>query len=79
MKGLAGKQMRGIMTGSVLDVIDNSGAKILICADKGHRGSKSTPSKANADVAIQGETTVEKVIVIKRVDGDVPMTEGRDL
>ncbi|HEX5643273.1 MAG TPA: acetate--CoA ligase [Thermoleophilia bacterium] len=59
--------------------IDNSGAKILICADKGHRGAKSTPSKTNADVAIEGETTVEKVIVIKRVDGDVPMTEGRDV
>jgi len=39
----------------------------------------SAPSKTNADVAIQGETTVEKVIVIKRVDGDVPMTEGRDV
>ena len=59
--------------------IDNSGAKLLVCADKGHRGAKTTPSKTNADVAISGETTVEKVVVIKRVDGDVPMTEGRDV
>jgi len=59
--------------------IDNCGAKVLICADKGWRGAKNTPSKTNADVAISGETTVEKVIVIKRVDGDVPMTEGRDV
>ena len=59
--------------------IDNCGAKVLICADKGHRGAKTTPSKTNADVAISGETTVEKVIVVKRVDGDVPMTEGRDV
>jgi acetyl-CoA synthetase len=59
--------------------IDNCGAKVLVCADKGHRGSKSTPSKANADVAISGETPVEKVIVIKRVDGDVPMQAGRDV
>lgn len=51
--------------------IDNCGAKVLICADKGHRGAKTTPSKTNADVAVSGETTVEKVIVIKRVDGDV--------
>jgi acetyl-CoA synthetase len=58
--------------------IDNCQAEVLICADKGYRGSKNTPSKANADVAISGETTVKKVIVIKRVDGDVPMTEGRD-
>jgi len=59
--------------------IDNCGAKVLICANKGHRGGKTTPSKTNADVALSGETTVEKVIVVKRVDGDVPMTEGRDV
>ena len=59
--------------------IDNCGAKVLICADKGHRGAKTTPSKTNADVAVGGETTVETVIVIKRVDGDVPMQEGRDV
>ena len=59
--------------------IDNCGAKVLVCADKGHRGAKNTPSKTNADVAISGETTVETVIVVKRVDGDVPMTEGRDV
>ena len=59
--------------------IDNCGAKVLVCADKGWRGKKNTASKTNADIAISGETTVEKVIVVKRVDGDVPMTEGRDV
>jgi acetyl-CoA synthetase len=59
--------------------IDNCGAKVLVCADKGWRGKKNTPSKANADVAIAGETSVETVIVVKRVDGDCPMTAGRDL
>ena len=59
--------------------IDNCGAKVLICADKGYRGTKTTASKTNADIAVGGETSVKKVIVIKRVDGDVPMQEGRDL
>jgi acetyl-CoA synthetase len=59
--------------------IDNCGAKVLVCADKGHRGAKTTPSKTNADVAIGGETTVETVVVVKRTDGDVPMQEGRDV
>jgi acetyl-CoA synthetase len=59
--------------------IDDCEAKVLVCADKGWRGPKNTPSKVNADVAIQGETPIEKVIVIKRVDGDVPMTAGRDV
>jgi acetyl-CoA synthetase len=30
--------------------IDNCGAKVLICADKGHRGAKTTPSKVAADI-----------------------------
>ncbi len=58
--------------------IENCGAKVLVCADKGWRGAKNTPSKTNADVAISGETPVEHVVVVKRVDGDVPMQDGRD-
>ncbi len=58
--------------------IDNCGAKVLVCADKGYRGAKTTASKTNADIAVSGETTVETVLVVKRVDGDVPMTAGRD-
>ena len=33
--------------------IDNCGAKVLVCADKGYRGGKIMPSKTNADDAIQ--------------------------
>ncbi len=29
MKGLAGKQTKGVMTGTILDVIDNTGAKTI--------------------------------------------------
>ena len=29
MKGLAGNQTRGIITGSHLDVVDNTGAKVI--------------------------------------------------
>lgn len=59
--------------------IDDCEAKVLVCADKGYRGGRIMPSKTNADDAISGESTVERVIVIKRADGDVPMQEGRDV
>ncbi|NLG65439.1 MAG: acetate--CoA ligase [Actinobacteria bacterium] len=59
--------------------IDNCGAKLLITVDKGWRGGKHTAGKVNADAALQGETTVEKVIVVKRIDGDVNMVPGRDV
>jgi acetyl-CoA synthetase len=69
----------GFSADSLRARIDDCGAKVLICADKGYRGGRIMPSKANADESISGESTVEKVIVIKRVDGDVPMQEGRDV
>jgi acetyl-CoA synthetase len=59
--------------------IDNCGAKLLVTIDKGWRGGKKTAGKANADVALQGETTVQKVIVVKHIDGEVDMQAGRDL
>ena len=69
----------GFSADSLRARIDDCEAKVLVCADKGYRGGRVIPSKINADDSISGETTVETVIVIKRVDGDVPMQEGRDV
>jgi large subunit ribosomal protein L14 len=54
MKGLAGKQMRGIMTGSVLDVIDNSGAKTIsvIAVPGWHGTARRQPSAAVGDIIV---------------------------
>ncbi len=68
----------GFSSDSLRARIDDCEAKVLVCADKGYRGGRVMASKTNADDAISGESTVETVIVIKRVDGDVPWTEGRD-
>jgi len=59
--------------------IDNCEAKLLVTVDKGWRGGKNTRGKVNADAALEGGTSVETVVVVKRVDGDVPMTDGRDV
>ena len=69
----------GFSADSLRARIDDCGAKVLVCADKGYRGGRIMASKTNADDAISGETPIETVIVIKRVDGDVPMQEGRDV
>ncbi|MEZ5126870.1 MAG: acetate--CoA ligase [Thermoleophilia bacterium] len=69
----------GFSADSLRARIDDCEAKVLICADKGYRGGRTMASKTNADDSISGESTVEKVIVIKRGDGDVPWTEGRDV
>ena len=58
--------------------IQDCGAKMLITSDRGLRGGKQVPLKANADEAVGECPTVEKMIVVRRV-GDIEMKEGRDL
>ncbi len=53
-------------------------AKLLITTDKGVRGGKFVPLKANADKALMNSPLVEKVIVVKRADG-ADMKIDRDI
>jgi large subunit ribosomal protein L14 len=54
VKGIAGKQMRGVMTGTILDVVDNSGAKtISLIAVPGYHGVvRRQPSAAVGDIIV---------------------------
>jgi large subunit ribosomal protein L14 len=54
MKGLAGKQTNGICTGTVLDVIDNTGAKkISVIAVPGYHGvNRRYPSAGVGDIVV---------------------------
>jgi len=58
--------------------IQDCGAKMLITSDRGLRGGKQVPLKANADEAVSECPTIEKMIVVRRV-GDIEMKKGRDL
>ncbi|GLZ54529.1 acetate--CoA ligase [Actinomycetospora sp. NBRC 106378] len=51
--------------------------KVLITQDEALRGGKTAGQKTNADEGLDGagSTTVEKVVVVKRTGGDVPMTD----
>ncbi|MBP1642378.1 MAG: Acetyl-coenzyme synthetase [Acidobacteria bacterium] len=63
------------LRGRILD----AGAKLVITANEGLRGGKRIPLKATVDRAIEGLGGVERVLVARRTDEDVPMTQGRDL
>jgi large subunit ribosomal protein L14 len=54
MKGVAGKQTRGLVTGSELDVIDNTGAKIIsIIAVPGYHGvARRYPCAGIGDIVV---------------------------
>ncbi|GAV21899.1 acetate--CoA ligase [Carboxydothermus pertinax] len=68
----------GFSAQALKDRIDDAKAKVLVTADGGYRRGSIVELKKNADVALEGGTTIEKVVVVKRTGQEVPMTEGRD-
>jgi len=54
-------------------------AKALFTADGMFRRGKTLPMKATADKALADVPSVEKVIVYRRAEINVPMTAGRDV
>ncbi|MFP4171187.1 MAG: AMP-binding protein, partial [Methanomassiliicoccales archaeon] len=69
----------GFSAESLRDRINDSSCKLLITSDGSFRGGKLIPLKSNADIAIQGDTPVERMIVVNRANAPVEMKEGRDL
>ncbi|WP_456330430.1 acetate--CoA ligase [Archaeoglobus sp.] len=60
------------------DRINDAEAKLLITADGFYRRGSIIHLKEDADKALEGAPSVEKVIVARRVGIDAPMKEGRD-
>ena len=67
----------GFSATALRDRIQDCKSTLLITADKGVRGGRYVPLKANVDHALQECPTVEKVVVVKRT-GAVDMEPERD-
>ena len=68
----------GFSSDSLRDRINDAEAKVLVTADGGWRKGKANLLKPAADVAVADCPSITGVVVVKRVDENVPMTEGRD-
>jgi acetyl-CoA synthetase len=71
----------GFSAESLRERINDAQAKVLVTCDGAWRRGNVVPLKANADEALTGTPTIEKVVVLKRVGeaAQVNMQTGRDL
>ncbi len=65
---------------SLSNRINDSSCRVLVTQDSGVRGTKQDiPMKENADVALAGTPSIEKVVVVRRTGAKVRMQTGRDV
>ena len=69
----------GFSAESLTDRINDAQAKVLITADGGYRRGSIVPLKHDADYALAGCPTIEKVVIVRRGNFPLRMKEGRDL
>ena len=68
----------GFSAKALSDRVNDATAKVLLTADYGVRATKKIPLKEIVDNALENCSTIEKVIVFKRLDGSVNMKANRD-
>lgn len=59
--------------------IADAEAKLVITADGQFRRGKAAPLKPAVDEAVSGDTTVEKVLVVRRTEAEVAWDDERDV
>ena len=69
----------GFSADALRDRIRDCKAQVVITQDEGLRGTKPIPLKAVCDQAVEGESSIERVLVYRRTGGTVSWTEGRDV
>ena len=69
----------GFSAQSLSDRINDAQAKLLITSDGGWRRGEVFPLKSQADEALKTTTTIQHVVVVRRGNNEITMTQGRDV
>jgi acetyl-CoA synthetase len=69
----------GFSSAAIKDRLNDSQAKVVITADGGYRRGAIVQLKKNVDEALKDDTQVEKVIVFRRANNEISISEGRDV
>ncbi len=59
--------------------VEDTQAKLLVTTDGQFRRGSSVPVKDNADIAVSGENSIEKVLVIRRTGDEIAWNAERDV
>ncbi|MBN2419677.1 MAG: acetate--CoA ligase [Deltaproteobacteria bacterium] len=68
----------GFSADALKDRIRDCKAETLITCNWSYRSGRTIPSKINADAALKECPGVKRCVVVKRMDNETAMTEGRD-
>lgn len=68
----------GFSSTAIAARINDSQCKLVITSDGSFRGTKSVDLKGIVDEALVNTPSVEKVLVVKRINSEIKMKEGRD-
>ena len=69
----------GFSAQAVRERLEDAQPKVVVAADASVRRGKRVPLKETLDAAMEGIPAIEKVVIVPRMGGEVPMTPGRDL
>ncbi|MGQ0805948.1 MAG: acetate--CoA ligase [Actinomycetota bacterium] len=69
----------GFSSDALRDRINDAEAKLLITADGAWRRGSVVPLKESADAAVAETPSIEKVLVLRRTEQDIPWTDDRDV
>ena len=69
----------GFSSSALAARIEDAEAKLVITSDGQYRRGKAASLKEPVDEAVDGQKSVQHVLVVRRTGIDVPWTEGRDL
>ena len=69
----------GFSADALRDRINDGEAKVLVTGDGAWRRGSIVELKEAADAAVAETPSIEKVVVVRRTEHDVPMIEGRDV
>ncbi len=69
----------GFSAAALRQRIEDAECRVLVTADGAHRRGGVFPLKEQADLAVEGPSPVEHVLVVRRTGGEVAMRDGRDV